>query len=207
MCSLTPMPPPTFSSLVLQTRLQDDIIVIDDVIMHSSYKWRNAGQGPGNKANLVCTCVMCGSGNEPIHFYDWKHAPAVLLFHIPTSLLIFSLMMSTKTLPSLVPHPIEGSNKSAFTGCWSLSLLSKLHNKSVWEQDQFESPRINVFLHSGLWKTTLAITSVHWIEQWICCMKMDSSEYISLQWNRSLNNQPCTIFFITTAKNTHGGLV
>ena len=98
-----------------------------------------------------------------------------LLFPTPISQLTSSRMMSIKTLPTLVPRPMEGSSKYAFTGCWISSLLSKLRGV-------FESPKFNIMVplsNLGLGKLTLPITSVHWIKHLTCYTTMDSSKYES----------------------------
>ena len=106
-------------------------------------------------------------------FFFFTHT--ALLFPTPISQLTSSRMMSIKTLPTLVPRPMEGSSKYAFTGCWISSLLSKLRGV-------FESPKFNIMVplsNLGLGKLPLPITSVHWIKHSTCYTTMDSSKYES----------------------------
>ena len=124
-------------------------------------------------------------------FHTLNHAPAsvcmpqttekeffthtALLFPTPISRLTSSRMMSIKTLPTLVPHPMEGSSKYAFTGCWISSLLSKLWGVCG-------SPKFNIMVplsNLGLEKLALPITSVHWIKHSTCYTTMDSGKYES----------------------------
>ena len=116
--------------------------------------------------------------NEKEEGWEWDYSffpHTALLFPTPISRLTSFRMMSIKTLPTLVPRPMEGSSKCAFTGCWISSPPSKLLGISG-------SPKFNygtTLSNLGLGKLALPITSVHWIKHSTCYTIMDSSKHYS----------------------------